>query len=254
MTSRKVVAVRQYTLLHQLTRLTRDAHRPPSAPQIPQAFSLEAQSSTSNRSFVILPVTHLQPFHIIESPYQTTTRQRKAITECLLSPTVTVARPLFNRAQTYIMSEDRLWKFRKPEWMHSAWARNAGVYAAGGLVCLFFSPPPPVAAFRHSNSTVCVKPVLPSLLHPPRRRRLVQARQPLGRARHVYRLAAPALFVPGHAHHQFRREAEVVRRLLLVLWVWSGVEGPGRAIPGIRELGGRNGGWCYRVCDEVCRR
>ena len=34
------------------------------------------------------------------------------------------------------MSEDRLWKFRRPEWMHSAWFRNAGVYTAGGLVRL----------------------------------------------------------------------------------------------------------------------
>lgn len=29
---------------------------------------------------------------------------------------------------------DRLWKFRKPEWMNSAWARNSGVYGAGALV------------------------------------------------------------------------------------------------------------------------
>ncbi|KAK3378018.1 hypothetical protein B0H63DRAFT_232972 [Podospora didyma] len=32
------------------------------------------------------------------------------------------------------MSEDRLFKFRKPEWLNSVWARNAGVYGAGGLV------------------------------------------------------------------------------------------------------------------------
>jgi len=32
------------------------------------------------------------------------------------------------------MSEERLWKFRKPEWMNSAVARSAGVYAAGALV------------------------------------------------------------------------------------------------------------------------
>lgn len=36
------------------------------------------------------------------------------------------------------MPEDRLWKFRKPEWLHSAWARNAGVYCAGGLFSLAF--------------------------------------------------------------------------------------------------------------------
>lgn len=32
------------------------------------------------------------------------------------------------------MEEERLWKFRKPEWLNSAWARNAGVYSAGALV------------------------------------------------------------------------------------------------------------------------
>lgn len=35
------------------------------------------------------------------------------------------------------MEEDRLWKFRKPEWLNSAWARSAGVYGAGALVRLF---------------------------------------------------------------------------------------------------------------------
>ena len=34
------------------------------------------------------------------------------------------------------MSEERLWKFRKPEWMNSATGRSAGVYGAGALVCL----------------------------------------------------------------------------------------------------------------------
>ena len=32
------------------------------------------------------------------------------------------------------MSEERLWKFRRPEWMNSATARSAGVYSAGALV------------------------------------------------------------------------------------------------------------------------
>lgn len=34
------------------------------------------------------------------------------------------------------MSEERLWKFRKPEWLNSVYARNAGVYSAGALVSL----------------------------------------------------------------------------------------------------------------------
>ncbi|KAJ4302238.1 Vacuolar protein sorting-associated protein 68 [Collariella sp. IMI 366227] len=36
------------------------------------------------------------------------------------------------------MSEDRLWKFRRPEWLNSVWARNSGVYAAGGFFSLAF--------------------------------------------------------------------------------------------------------------------
>jgi hypothetical protein len=51
------------------------------------------------------------------------------------------------------MSEERLWKFQRPEWMNSAYIRSAGVYTAGGLVrffffllpslCLFFPDPQP---------------------------------------------------------------------------------------------------------------
>ncbi|KAH6686300.1 vacuolar protein sorting-associated protein [Plectosphaerella plurivora] len=36
------------------------------------------------------------------------------------------------------MEEERLWKFRKPEWLKSVWARNSGVYIAGGLFSLAF--------------------------------------------------------------------------------------------------------------------
>ncbi|KAH0594850.1 hypothetical protein MHUMG1_07147 [Metarhizium humberi] len=36
------------------------------------------------------------------------------------------------------MAEERLWKFRKPEWLNSVWARNTGVYAAGALFSLAF--------------------------------------------------------------------------------------------------------------------
>lgn len=34
------------------------------------------------------------------------------------------------------MEEERLWKFRRPEWLNSVWARNAGVYGAGAIVRL----------------------------------------------------------------------------------------------------------------------
>ncbi|KAI0407466.1 hypothetical protein F4802DRAFT_553937 [Xylaria palmicola] len=36
------------------------------------------------------------------------------------------------------MEEDRLWKFGRPAWLNSVWARNAGVYAAGALFSLAF--------------------------------------------------------------------------------------------------------------------
>ncbi|RDW70335.1 UPF0220-domain-containing protein [Coleophoma crateriformis] len=36
------------------------------------------------------------------------------------------------------MSEERLWKFRRPEWMNSATARSAGVYGSGALFSLAF--------------------------------------------------------------------------------------------------------------------
>lgn len=40
------------------------------------------------------------------------------------------------------MEEERLWKFNKPAWLNSAWARNAGVYSAGALVRLSHSSAP----------------------------------------------------------------------------------------------------------------
>ncbi|KAK2032130.1 UPF0220-domain-containing protein [Colletotrichum somersetense] len=36
------------------------------------------------------------------------------------------------------MEEERLWKFGKPEWLNSIWARNSGVYGAGALFSIAF--------------------------------------------------------------------------------------------------------------------
>ncbi|KAI9149230.1 UPF0220 domain protein [Paramyrothecium foliicola] len=36
------------------------------------------------------------------------------------------------------MEEERLWKFRRPEWLNSVWVRNSGVYGAGALFSLAF--------------------------------------------------------------------------------------------------------------------
>ncbi|PKS10808.1 hypothetical protein jhhlp_002565, partial [Lomentospora prolificans] len=49
-----------------------------------------------------------------------------------------------------IMEEERLWKFRKPEWLNSIWARNTGVYAAGGLFSLAFYVMLDSAVWSHS--------------------------------------------------------------------------------------------------------
>lgn len=46
------------------------------------------------------------------------------------------------------MEEDRLWKFRRPEWLNSLWARNAGVYGAGALV----RHPPSSSSYPPSRS------------------------------------------------------------------------------------------------------
>lgn len=34
------------------------------------------------------------------------------------------------------MEEERLWKFRRPEWLSSVWARNSGIYGAGAIVSI----------------------------------------------------------------------------------------------------------------------
>ncbi|KAF5553970.1 VPS68-like protein [Fusarium mexicanum] len=36
------------------------------------------------------------------------------------------------------MEEERLWKFRRPEWLNTVWARNAGVYSAGAIFSIAF--------------------------------------------------------------------------------------------------------------------
>ncbi|KAK1482571.1 hypothetical protein CCUS01_04184 [Colletotrichum cuscutae] len=57
------------------------------------------------------------------------------------------------------MEEERLWKFSKPEWLNSAWARNFGVYGAGALIAregtsagfLFLSKPSPKTKNHEKN-------------------------------------------------------------------------------------------------------
>ncbi|KAH7633755.1 hypothetical protein B0T09DRAFT_334545 [Sordaria sp. MPI-SDFR-AT-0083] len=48
------------------------------------------------------------------------------------------------------MSEERLFRFSKPEWLNSAWARNAGVYAAGAFFSLAFYTLLDSAVWSHS--------------------------------------------------------------------------------------------------------
>jgi len=49
------------------------------------------------------------------------------------------------------MSEERLWKFKKPEWMNSATTRSAGVYSAGALFSLSFFILLDAAIWSHSS-------------------------------------------------------------------------------------------------------
>jgi len=55
------------------------------------------------------------------------------------------------------MEEERLWKFKKPEWLNSAWARNAGVYGAGGLVCAMRATVAHHPGFRDSMSRSSIR-------------------------------------------------------------------------------------------------
>ncbi len=83
------------------------------------------------------------------------------------------------------MEEERLWKFRRPEWLNNAWARGAGVYAAGAIVRPS-SRPSSRAGFRqlrlmHVNrkrkdrtDALRLPLVLHRLLRNARRRRVVQ--------------------------------------------------------------------------------
>ncbi|KAK5627213.1 hypothetical protein RRF57_002928 [Xylaria bambusicola] len=48
------------------------------------------------------------------------------------------------------MEEGRLWKFGKPAWLNSVWARNAGVYGAGALFSLAFYVLIDAAVWSHS--------------------------------------------------------------------------------------------------------
>ncbi|KAK3493913.1 hypothetical protein B0T13DRAFT_321922 [Neurospora crassa] len=48
------------------------------------------------------------------------------------------------------MSEERLFRFSRPEWLNSAWVRNAGVYAAGAFFSLAFYTLLDSAVWSHS--------------------------------------------------------------------------------------------------------
>jgi len=49
------------------------------------------------------------------------------------------------------MSEERLWKFRRPEWLNNAAVRSAGVYTAGALFSLAFFVLLDAAVWSHST-------------------------------------------------------------------------------------------------------
>ncbi|KAH8821491.1 hypothetical protein F5884DRAFT_768055 [Xylogone sp. PMI_703] len=49
------------------------------------------------------------------------------------------------------MSEERLWKFRRPEWLNNTAVRSAGVYAAGALFSFAFFVLLDAAVWSHSG-------------------------------------------------------------------------------------------------------
>jgi len=151
------------------------------------------------------------------------------------------------------LPEERLWRFRKPEWLNSIWARNAGVYTAGGLVRLPLSPSLPSLVSFKANSQ---SPVLPRLLPPPRLRRLVQILpQRLHHPRRLRRLAALHLFGSGHARDQQHREISPLLRVLQLhgVSIERRVEGARHFVSRVRQPGGRHGGRCDGFRAEVRR-
>ena len=98
------------------------------------------------------------------------------------------------------VSENRLFRWSKPDWLNNSTIRNTGVYTAGALVL----PAP------YLPRTQLTQPVLPRLLLPRRRSRLLpQLAQRLNRARAIRRLDTGDLLGAGDASDQLDREVEV---------------------------------------------
>lgn len=115
------------------------------------------------------------------------------------------------------LEEDRLWKFSRPEWLNSIWARNAGVYGSGALVSDIYSG---CVMFRHCNAYSAVVrgltrhfAVLARILRHARFGRVVQKRQRLRYPRQIRRLASFCLFQLRHADYQLGRKAASEYRL-----------------------------------------
>lgn len=99
-------------------------------------------------------------------------------------------------------SENRLWRFQKPEWLNNSTVRTAGVYVSGALVR---SP-----SDFSKNSIIRLTRrglVLTRLLLPHRRLRLQrQSQKRLKRACEIRRLDSRHLFCVGHVGYQLHRE------------------------------------------------
>lgn len=116
------------------------------------------------------------------------------------------------------VSNNRLFRWSKPEWLNNSAVRNAGVYTSGALVSFHLQslslrvPGLPFRNTIHLEADViliskCTEPVLPRLLLPHRRGRLLAQRQErLQRAREIRRLDPRHLLGAGDAGDQFDRE------------------------------------------------
>jgi len=128
------------------------------------------------------------------------------------------------------MSEERLWKFRKPEWMNSATARSAGVYAAGALFSLSFFIMLDAAVWSHSAKNGSDPPV------------------------HINFIDwLPLIFSSlGMLIINSIEKNPSLGRLVLVLGIGRCVEGESGVVPWVCESGRGNGGGCYGVGAKVC--
>ncbi|KAG6016093.1 hypothetical protein E4U43_004250 [Claviceps pusilla] len=99
-----------------------------------RSFVIRHPSSTRRPPKLFADRTDVAAPSLGRSPVSTSSSRREAQS---FAPPLTQAIDTLLPA-TDNMEEHRLWKFRRPEWLNSVWARNSGIYASGALFSIAF--------------------------------------------------------------------------------------------------------------------